>query len=87
LDGKTIRYRVFLWNRGLRPLALLCLVLFLIGVQKYQAGEDIFSYARSLSRGVLFPTLSNGWRPITVEFHFYLILPVFLFRLPAGSGL
>lgn len=35
----------------------------------------------SIARGVLYPTLPNGGWSITVEFHYYIVLPLFLWML------
>ena len=78
LDGKTINYTAFLWNRVLRLLPLLAVVILIAGIQKFIAGDDIYAYALSIAKGALYPTLPNGGWSITVEFHYYLILPLFL---------
>lgn len=79
LDGKYIIYKSFLWNRFLRLAPLLFVVLFIIGVQRYIAGGNLFDYAQLIAVGLLLPLLPNGGWSITVEFHFYLMLPVLLF--------
>jgi peptidoglycan/LPS O-acetylase OafA/YrhL len=81
LDGKQIRYRAFIWNRVLRLLPLLALVVLVVGVTKFMHNEGMRSYAASIARGVLFPSLPNGAWSVTVEFHFYLMLPIFLWLL------
>lgn len=81
LDGKDINYAAFLWNRALRLLPLLVVVIGLVGVQKFLHGESLSAYAYSIVRGIVAPTLPNGGWSITVEFHFYLILPPLLWLL------
>lgn len=81
LDGKTIDYRAFLWNRALRLLPLLVVVILIVGVQTFVRGEGLSSYAYSIARGIYYPSLPNGGWSITVEFHYYVILPLFLWML------
>lgn len=78
LDGKTIRYPMFLWNRVLRLLPLLLLVLVIVGVNHVVAGQNVYAFIQYALRGVIFPALPNGGWSITVELHFYLVLPVLL---------
>jgi peptidoglycan/LPS O-acetylase OafA/YrhL len=82
LDGKSINYRAFFLNRVLRLLPLLLLVLVVIGLRKLAAGDSIADYLYSIAKGVILPTLPNGGWSITVEFHYYVLLPplLWLFR-------
>ncbi len=79
LDGKKIIYGQFLWNRFLRLAPLLLLVIFVLGLMKFLAGEDIGQYVSNVLAGAIKPTLPNGGWSITVEFHFYIMLPALLF--------
>jgi len=81
LDGKSIDYKAFLWNRVLRLLPLYVVVLLYIGIRKYVGGENLSPYLFSIAIGVLFSSLPNGGWSITVEFHYYVILPLFLWML------
>jgi peptidoglycan/LPS O-acetylase OafA/YrhL len=81
LDGKTINYQAFLWNRALRLLPLLTVVTGTMGIGMLIKGESLDSYLYNISRGLLFPTLPNGGWSITVEFHYYLSLPLVLWLL------
>ncbi|MBU0484138.1 MAG: acyltransferase [Proteobacteria bacterium] len=81
LDGKSIYYLPFLWNRILRLFPLLAVVLLIIGVQQLLRGNSLSFYAFDLLKGAIFPTLPNGGWSITVEFHYYLILPLFLWMV------
>lgn len=81
LDARTIRYRAFLWNRALRLFPLLALVIAIVGVTTVIDGGKLSAYALSIAAGVLFPTLPNGGWSITIEFHFYLMLPLFLWMV------
>jgi peptidoglycan/LPS O-acetylase OafA/YrhL len=81
LDGKTIDYRMFLWNRVLRLFPLLAVVILIIGVTTLVSGGSLYLYAYEIALGALYPSLPNGGWSITVEFHYYLILPIFLWLL------
>ena len=81
LDSKSIDYAAFLWNRVLRLFPLLVVVILIIGIEKLITGGNIYSYAYSIAKGALFPSLPNGGWSITVEFHYYVILPLFLWML------
>jgi peptidoglycan/LPS O-acetylase OafA/YrhL len=81
LDGKRIAFGRFLWNRAVRLLPLLLLVILIVGVRKYFAGENMAFYAETIFKGVYLPSLPNGGWSIAVEFHFYLILPLLLWLL------
>lgn len=78
LDGKSINYKAFFWNRALRLLPLLLVVILIVGIQNYMAGKNIYAYVNLIALGALLPSLPNGGWSITVEFHFYLILPLLL---------
>lgn len=86
LDGKRIDYGAFFWNRFLRLAPLLIVVILLVGLRKYLLGADLYQYAESIARGIWLPTLPNGGWSITVEFHFYALLPL-LFWLSRKSKL
>ncbi len=87
LDGKTIDYRAFLWNRVLRLVPLLTAVILIIGIQIFASGGSLLAFAYSIAGGVLYPTLPNGGWSITAEFHYYVILPVFLWMLRKSKAL
>lgn len=81
IGGNSIDYKAFLWNRALRLLPLLVLVILIIGIRKFIAGRNMYYYANSIAAGVLFPTLPNGGWSITVEVHCYVVLPLLLWML------
>lgn len=87
LDGKSIDYAAFLWNRVLRLVPLLGVVILIVGINKFIAGESMYSYVHSIARGALYPSLPNGGWSITVEFHYYAILPLFLWMLRKSKWL
>lgn len=78
LDGKQIRFGAFLWNRALRLLPLLALVCAMNLLLAAHHGQNILPQLRNIALGVVLPTLPSGGWSITVEWHFYLILPLFL---------
>ena len=78
LGNKKINYPVFLYNRGLRLLPLLVCVLLIIAAQAYVDDKLNAAFFIHLLKGFVLPTLPNGGWSITVEFHFYIVLPVLL---------
>jgi len=78
LDARRVAYGAFLWNRALRLLPLLLAMITVVGLREWIAGNDIAAYLRSVASGWLLPTLPKGGWSITVEFHFYVILPLLL---------
>jgi len=81
LNGKTINYLAFLWNRALRLLPLLLVAMLLLCIKTLLLSEDVKSLIYNIAKGIIFPTLPNGGWSITTEFHYYLILPFFLWML------
>lgn len=81
LDGKQISFPLFLWNRALRLLPLLVFVILLTAFIKWKDGLLHASFFRQLLKGVVLPNLPAGGWSITVEFHFYIILPFILWLL------
>ena len=78
LGNRKINYPVFLYNRGLRLLPLLVCVLLIIAAKAYVDDKLNAAFFTHLLKGFVLPTLPNGGWSITVEFHFYIILPVLL---------
>lgn len=81
LDGRNISYPAFFWNRALRLLPLLVVTIvidFVLNEALLGHHFDIAAYARSIGAGLIEPTLPNGGWSITVEIHFYLLLPLIL---------
>ena len=78
LGNRKINYPVFLYNRGLRLLPLLVCVLLIIAAKAYVDDKLNAAFFTHLLKGFVLPTLPNGGWSITVEFHFYLILPILL---------
>lgn len=79
LDGKSIRFIPFLVNRALRLVPLLLLALTIFIAIKVFNGESLLKYLKLVARGFVLPTLPNGGWSITVELHFYLLLPLLLY--------
>ena len=86
LDGKDVNYRSFLWNRALRLCPLLFAVLAYRTLRVALAGGDVAGFLRSLAEGIVLPSLPAGAWSITVEAHFYLLLPAILLLLRRHLG-
>lgn len=78
LDGRSIRYGPFLFNRALRLLPLYLVVLILVAGEHALLGHDLIGLAKAVAMGVVHPSLPNGGWSLTVEAHFYLVLPLLL---------
>ncbi|RUX27898.1 acyltransferase [Mesorhizobium sp. M7A.F.Ca.US.011.01.1.1] len=78
LDGKQINYLPFFANRALRLLPLLLVVICIEACRRYLAGQSLDGYFTGVGLGFLFPTLPNGGWSVTIEAHFYLLLPFLL---------
>lgn len=52
LNGKTIDYKAFLWNRVLRLFPLLAVIIFVVGINKYIAGENLYLYWKAIARAL-----------------------------------
>jgi peptidoglycan/LPS O-acetylase OafA/YrhL len=87
LDGKSIDYRSFLWNRILRLVPLLAVAVLLVGIRELSSGVSFSSYAYRIAKGAIYPTLPAGGWSITIEFHYYLILPLFLWMIRKSKWL
>jgi len=74
IRGK-VNYAAFLWNRAIRLLPLLLVVMAIVGVVEHR---EPASYLRLLIGGALLPQLPNGGWSITAEAHFYVLLPLLL---------
>ncbi|MND38706.1 Acyltransferase family protein [compost metagenome] len=81
LDGKIVNYPAFLSRRAIRLLPLLFAMLIVEAVRQFFVGADLHAYLRSLVAGIVQPTLPNGAWSLTVEFHFYALLPLLLYLL------
>lgn len=93
LDGKRVVYRLFFWNRLLRLMPLLLLVIIINALREALVSDDLraaYVYLQSIPGGFVYPTWPNGGWSITIELHFYLLLPLLLFllrRWPRGLWL
>ncbi|WP_214471214.1 acyltransferase [Mesorhizobium sp. dw_380] len=78
LDGKRVNYLAFFANRALRLLPLLLAVIVVEACRRQVAGQPLDEYFADVGKGLIFPTLPNGGWSITVEAHFYILLPFLL---------
>lgn len=78
LDGKQINYAAFFWNRFLRLAPLLTLVIVVVGAIEIARGGSAWAYLSNTVSGLWLPTWPNGGWSVTVEMHFYVLLPVLL---------
>jgi peptidoglycan/LPS O-acetylase OafA/YrhL len=88
LDGKRVIYHLFLWNRLLRLMPLLLLVMAINAAREAVVNNNVlaaYDYLLSMPMGLIFPTWPNGGWSITVELHFYLLLPFLLYCLRRWS--
>lgn len=76
LDGRRVAWGAFLWNRFVRLAPLLTLVVVLVGIRI--SPHDLGGFLAAMSWGLVGPVLPNGGWSITVELHFYLMLPLIL---------
>ncbi|WP_310482836.1 acyltransferase [Chamaesiphon sp. VAR_48_metabat_403] len=85
VDGKSISFGAFIWNRVLRLLPLLVIVILITGIKTLLDGMSLSNYVHYIMQGILLPTLPNGGWSITVEFHYYIMLPMLLWMLSKSN--
>jgi rhamnosyltransferase len=78
LDGKRLRYLAFLWNRALRLLPLMLCVFLVIAMQQAMRDGEPWLLLGTAIRGLVLPVWPNGGWSVTVELHFYVLLPILL---------
>jgi peptidoglycan/LPS O-acetylase OafA/YrhL len=79
LSGKQIKYAAFIYNRVLRLLPLLTVIILIAGYQTHASGNDLLEYIKIILAGFFRPIpLPNGAWSIIAEFHFYIVLPILL---------
>ncbi len=76
IAGRSINFPAFLWNRAIRLLPLLLVVLVLAGMRDYQ--DNLLVFTKIVIGSAVLPHLPNGGWSITAEAHFYLMLPLLL---------
>ena len=70
---------------GFTLMELLLVVVMIVGIQQFMGGGDMYAYVLTIASGVAFPYLPNGGWSLTVEFHYYLILPLILWMLRTSN--
>lgn len=78
LNGKRILYTQFIFNRALRLLPLLFIVILINYIIHKTNNGDSIVFIKNILIGIALPTLPNGGWSITIEFHYYLLIPIFL---------
>jgi len=79
LDERSVKYVSFYINRFLRLAPLMIFVVFLNALMREWHGQpSVWYFFASLANGLVYPSLPNACWSITVEFHFYLLLPFLL---------
>lgn len=81
LQGRNIHYLGFVYNRLLRLMPLLVLVLLTCWLKLRVTGADDVAMEglfNSIIQGWRLPSLPNGGWSVTVEVQFYIVLPVLL---------
>lgn len=84
-ENKKIIFYPFLWNRFLRLAPLLFFIIVIVGFQNWINGSLDPSYIKRIIKGFIYPSLPNGGWSITVELHFYILLPLLLFLSKKSS--
>jgi len=85
INGREIVFSAFLWNRILRLIPLLVVMLIVacsltvsLRHSEVSLQHSLKTFGLKVLKGVIYPTLPNGGWSITVEFHFYILLPLLL---------
>lgn len=84
LNGRQIFFFRFLMNRALRLFPLMFFVLAIGAALAAYRADDLraaYWFILGLPKGLIFPTLPNGLWSVTVELHFYIVLPLLLWLL------
>jgi len=79
LDNREVLWLPFIWNRVLRLGPLLSVVIVVFALVRVFEGRPLDYYFKSILEGFIFPTWPNGGWSITVELHFYFLLPLIWF--------
>ena len=80
IDDRDIDYGAFLWNRFVRLAPLLIVVLVVTYALQMYHGQPFYEVLKAFIAGFVIPIWPNGGWSLTVEVHFYLVLP-FLLRM------
>ncbi len=86
LDGRRLHVWPFLWNRAIRLLPLLILLIALRAIWMLLQHHEVMPFLWLAAQGLVWPTLPNGGWSITTEFHFYLLLPLLLWLAARWRG-
>jgi len=81
LDGRSVDYPLFFWNRFLRLAPLIMVSVLLADLERYLMTGDVIvaaSFAAVIGGFASFSPQSSGIWSIVVETHFYLVLPLLM---------
>lgn len=79
LNGRSIRYSAFYWNRFIRLAPLLFICFAMVGLQRHLNGGSLIDFLLTLYRGFIYPVWPNGGWSIATELHFYAALPLLIY--------
>lgn len=85
IANRKIHFGAFLWNRFIRLMPLLILVILINALILWWKNIPLQPFLFSVIQGTILPTLPNGGWSITAELHFYFLLPI-LFWLKRHSS-
>jgi peptidoglycan/LPS O-acetylase OafA/YrhL len=89
LNSRSIIYHWFIWNRLLRLMPLLLIIIIVNAAIQVIISGDVRSaywYLLPMFKGFIFPVWPNGGWSITVELHFYLLLPILLVAIRRSNS-
>ncbi len=87
LADHRINYLLFFYNRALRLLPLILIIILILGLTRSEYQVGFFTYTFSYIKGLILPIKQNGLWSITTEFHFYLLLPLLLKQIRRSNFL
>ena len=79
LRGRHINYSAFFWNRFIRLAPLLGFLFLIYGAGAIPHVVTPVDFAKKVFFGLVLPIWPFGGWSITVEIHFYLLLPIILY--------
>lgn len=81
IDGQPFSVRMFLWNRFVRLVPLLAVVLAVTFSIKVMRGAPLQDVVGEFLLGLILSNWPNGAWSVAVELHFYLVMPMVLWAV------